>query len=144
MCLKKIVSLWLAALLMLTLFSACGGETSASGAGHSFSYTLVGNPDTLDPQLAVNDSAKTVLCNLFEGLLTLDENGSVVNGVAESTVRSGRLRASLRRMPLPSLRWILCLPFSGCSIRFISRLTVRRSPAFRMQVRFSAGNRILL
>gem|GEM_PF-81780 len=84
MCLKKIVSLWLAALLMLTLFSACGGETSASGAGHSFSYTLVGNPDTLDPQLAVNDSAKTVLCNLFEGLLTLDENGSVVNGVAES------------------------------------------------------------
>jgi len=76
----------LTALLSLLLFcSGCGkGDNPNAGAGHSFSYTLVGNPDTLDPQLAENASAKTVLANLFEGLLVLAPDGSIQNGVAES------------------------------------------------------------
>ena len=74
----------LLALLTLSL-TACsvGGDSEKSGAGHSFSYTLVGNPDTLDPQLASNSSAKTVLANLFEGLFVLDDSGSVQNGLVK-------------------------------------------------------------
>ena len=75
---------FLLAILMLLCCTACGGSEQKTGAGHSFSYTLVGNPDTLDPQLAVNSSAKTVLANLFEGLFVLDNNGNVQNGIVDS------------------------------------------------------------
>lgn len=74
----------LLAMLMLLCCAACGGHDQKTGSGHSFSYTLVGNPDTLDPQLAVSESAKTVLTNLFEGLFVLDENGNVQNGLVDS------------------------------------------------------------
>lgn len=79
----RIFPVFLCALTVCTLFSGCGGDTPKSGAGHSFSYTLVGNPDTLDPQLAVSSSAKTVLANLFEGLFALDADGTVKNGVVK-------------------------------------------------------------
>ena len=75
---------FLLAIIMLLCCTACGGSDTKTGSGHSFSYTLVGNPDTLDPQLAVNASAKTVLSNLFEGLFVLDNNGNVQNGIVES------------------------------------------------------------
>ena len=75
---------FLLAILMLLCCTACGGSDQKTGAGHSFAYTLVGNPDTLDPQLAVNSSAKTVLSNLFEGLFVLDDNGNVQNGIVDS------------------------------------------------------------
>ena len=81
----RTLALLLALLLTLSFCCGCGNDENViKGAGHSFSYTLVGNPDTLDPQLAENDSAMTVLTNLFEGLLVLDANGALQNGVAES------------------------------------------------------------
>ncbi len=71
--------------LLLVCMSGCrDNENTTSGAGHSFAYALVHNPDTLDPQLAVNDSAKTVLANLFEGLFVIGADGSVQNGVVSS------------------------------------------------------------
>lgn len=80
----------LLALLLMLLCVGCGeDENVIKGAGHSFSYTLVGNPDTLDPQLASNASAETVLCNLFEGLLVRGADGSIQNGLAESYEISG-------------------------------------------------------
>lgn len=81
----RALSLLAALLTLLLCCTGCGsGENPNAGAGHSFSYTLVGNPDTLDPQLAQNASAKTVLANLFEGLMTLAPDGSLQNGVAKS------------------------------------------------------------
>lgn len=80
---RRFTALLLTVLLLLSC-TACGGKDEKNGAGHSFSYTLVGNPDTLDPQLAVNSSAKTVLANLFEGLFVLDNNGNVQNGLVDS------------------------------------------------------------
>ncbi len=75
----KHIAILLAGTLFCTTLSGCGNDTNEyAGSGHSFSYTLVGNPDTLDPQLAVNDSAKMVLCNLFEGLFSIDASGSLV------------------------------------------------------------------
>lgn len=73
-----------AVLLLVSLTSCARRDSTSSGAGHSFFYALAGNPDTLDPQLAQNDSAKIVLCNLFEGLFVIGADGSVENGVAES------------------------------------------------------------
>lgn len=72
----------LALLCAVALVTGCGGSDK-TGAGHSFSYTLVGNPDTLDPQLAGNSSARTVLGNLFEGLFRFGEDGSVLCGVVK-------------------------------------------------------------
>ena len=81
----KTLAMLLALLITLSFCCGCGDDENViKGAGHSFSYTLVGNPDTLDPQLAENASAMTVLCNLFEGLLVLDADGALQNGVAES------------------------------------------------------------
>ncbi len=81
---RKNALLLLIAMLPAVLLPGCGKESSKTGAGHAFAYTLVGNPDTLDPQLAVNASAKTVLSNLFEGLLRLDADGNVTYGAAET------------------------------------------------------------
>ncbi len=65
-------------MICVVMLTGCGSEENAlAGTGHSFCYTLVGNPDTLDPQLSQNDSAKTVLANLFEGLFTMDASGTV-------------------------------------------------------------------
>ena len=81
----RTLALLLALLIALSFCCGCGDDENViKGAGHSFSYTLVGNPDTLDPQLAENSSALTVLSNLFEGLLVLDAEGKLQNGVAES------------------------------------------------------------
>lgn len=75
---KKLTALIVVGTLLFTPLTACGNDDNPNeGSGHSFAYTLVGNPDTLDPQLAVNDSAKMVLGNLFEGLFTIDESGSL-------------------------------------------------------------------
>lgn len=95
---KRFLTMLCAAVMLLVPLTACerGGSTS-SGAGHSFSYALAGNPDTLDPQLAQNDSAKMVLCNLFEGLFVIGADGSVENGVAESyTVSEDGLTYTIR------------------------------------------------
>lgn len=95
---RRMRALLLALLLTALFCCGCGeDENVVKGAGHSFSYCLVGNPDTLDPQLAENASAKTVLANLFEGLLTLDAAGNLQNGVAESyTVSDDMLHYSFR------------------------------------------------
>ena len=89
---------WMLALLMTVLCCGCGeDDNTVKGAGYSFSYTLVGNPDTLDPQLADNASAMTVLCNLFEGLLVLDADGKLQNGGAESyEISEDQLRYTFR------------------------------------------------
>ena len=91
---RRCICVLLALLLLLPLTACSFGHQNdgKTGAGHSFSYTLVGNPDTLDPQLAENTSAKTVLANLFEGLFYLDEAGTVQNGlVTDYTVSADGL-----------------------------------------------------
>ena len=79
---QRCLALLLSILILTGLLCGCGGDSGKSGAGHSFSYTLVSNPDTLDPQLATNLSAKTVLANLFEGLFVMNGDGEITNGVA--------------------------------------------------------------
>ena len=97
----RTLAMLLALLIALSFCCGCGDDENViKGAGHSFSYTLVGNPDTLDPQLAENASAMTVLSNLFEGLLVLDAEGKLQNGVAESyTISEDQLKYTFKLRP---------------------------------------------
>ena len=87
----RTLAMLLALLIALSFCCGCGDDENViKGAGHSFSYTLVGNPDTLDPQLA----------NLFEGLLVLDAEGKLQNGVAESyTISEDQLQYTFKLRP---------------------------------------------
>lgn len=70
---------------MFTALCATGcGDDRGSGAGYLFNYALVGNPQSLDPQLATDASSKIILGNMMQGLFALDETGNVTNGMAAS------------------------------------------------------------
>ena len=71
----------LLAAAMCFIFTSCEND---DGSGYIFKYDISGNPRTLDPQSAKDDSAILLIANIFEGLLRLDENGDVKPAVAES------------------------------------------------------------
>lgn len=76
----------LAALLCLTLLCGLlGGCSREPQAGESFRFPLAAEPQSLDPQTASDDAARTVIDNLFEGLCTM-QNGVVVPAAAEWSV----------------------------------------------------------
>lgn len=64
--------------LITTVFSSC----SSINKNAVIYYEAPVIPQTLDPQIASNDTELTMIRNLFEGLLRVDENGEIVNGVA--------------------------------------------------------------
>jgi oligopeptide transport system substrate-binding protein len=71
------------------LISGCRAE---DGENYIFKYDIPGNPRTLDPQTATDESALLILGNMFEGLLKLDADGDIIAGVAgEYTVSSDGL-----------------------------------------------------
>lgn len=63
---------------MLTL----SGCRSDSGLDHVFKYDISDNPSTLDPQQANEPNSNTIIENMFMGLLTIAQDGSVQNGAA--------------------------------------------------------------
>ena len=72
------------ALAFLMSFSvSCGSDTN-DGSGEMFDASLYKNPQSLDPQIADDVSSRTVISNMFSGLLALDSEGSVINDNAES------------------------------------------------------------
>lgn len=82
---KKIFSVLLALFLASSsIFLGGCAETQSDGADYIFDYAMVGNPESLDPQYASDKSSMTVICNLFTGLVTMDDNGVLSNGVAEN------------------------------------------------------------
>ncbi len=62
---------------------SCGSDTN-DGSGEMFDASLYKNPQSLDPQIADDVSSRTVISNMFSGLLALDSEGSVINDNAES------------------------------------------------------------
>ena len=80
---KKILCLLLAVCLLVGLVG-CGKPDDGSGGG--FRFSIGSEPSALDPQLARDDAAITVLCALFEGLTRLDNEGKVVPAAAAWTV----------------------------------------------------------
>lgn len=78
---KKILSLIFCLLLVLTCFSACGKK---KGSEASLVFPIDNDPGYLDPQIISDSSAKNIIANCFEGLVSLNENGEIVPGCAES------------------------------------------------------------
>lgn len=75
-----IIHIILVITLLMILFSSCRGNDSQ----FKFAYDLSSNPTNMDPQIANDSEEKIVLANTMEGLLTFDEQGQIVGGVAES------------------------------------------------------------
>ncbi|MDE5946378.1 MAG: peptide ABC transporter substrate-binding protein [Oscillospiraceae bacterium] len=70
--------------LGISTLCSCGGSSSNDGSGEMFDAALYKNPQSLDPQIANDVSSKTVISNMYSGLLALDADGSIINDNAES------------------------------------------------------------
>ena len=119
---KKIISLLLVLLLVITGLTGCGGNeeptsntngensgNADSGSGSSkgdvkkIIYALNGEPQTLDPTMNVYARGSLVLLNMFSGLYKIDPDNSVVPALAEGytlddtgTVYTFKLREGLK------------------------------------------------
>lgn len=78
---KRIISVFIALILILSTLAACG---KSSSAGKSFAMPVSLTPECIDPQIASSDTEKLIVYNCFEGLLRLSNGGKIENGVAES------------------------------------------------------------
>ena len=66
--------------------AACGGDDTSQddGSGMMYNVSLLHNPKSLDPQYASDETANTVIANLYSGLMKFDSSGNVVCCNAES------------------------------------------------------------
>ena len=80
---KRILSVLLALCLLAGCAAGCGKD---DGAGGGFRFPIDAEPSALDPQMAKDDAAITVLCALFEGLTRLDEGGNPIPAAADWAV----------------------------------------------------------
>lgn len=78
---KRLLCLLLTGALVSGLLCAC---TKQESYDYYLSFEVDGVPATLDPQLASAASELAVVTNIFEGLLQLDDKGTVQPGSAES------------------------------------------------------------
>lgn len=82
---KRILSVVLA-VAMLLVFPACAKKDEA--ADKTIQYHIGQEPQTLDPQIASDDSATLIIGAIYEGLARLDAEGHAVPGVAKSWTAS--------------------------------------------------------
>lgn len=79
--LKKSIALILCAFLLMSTFSACG---EIKGADAGIVYPIDKDPEYLDPQIISFAGSKNIIANCFEGLVTLNPQGEIAPGCAES------------------------------------------------------------
>ena len=80
---KRLLCLLLAAVLLLP---TAGCKKNKDGVGGGFRFPIAAEPTALDPQMAGDDAAVTVMCALFEGLTRLDNSGKAISAAADWTV----------------------------------------------------------
>ena len=66
------------------MLCSCSRQDTDDGTGYLFTCTIPGNPECLDPQYTDNQNAQIVIEAIMEGLVRLDETGSLVLAGAES------------------------------------------------------------
>ncbi len=72
--------------------SSCGNNDRGDGTGHMYDVSILGNPESLDPQYATDSASNTIIKNLYSGLMSTDSNGNISCCNAESyTVSSDGL-----------------------------------------------------
>lgn len=76
---KKIFCLFMVFLLCFGLFGC-----SSKGLDAQIVYPIDNDPQFLDPQIISDVGAKNIIANCFEGLVTIDADGSIAPGCAES------------------------------------------------------------
>lgn len=76
---KRVLSLFFVVILCLSLFGC-----SQKGADAQIIYPIDKDPEFLDPQIISDVGAKNIIANCFEGLVTIDSEGSIAPGCAES------------------------------------------------------------
>ncbi|WP_105615689.1 peptide ABC transporter substrate-binding protein [Vallitalea okinawensis] len=79
---RKMLAL-ISVLLVLSLFTGCFSDTT-SGGNKVLRIVSGGEPGSLHPSLAQGTHESIILDHIFEGLMRRDENGNLVEGVAES------------------------------------------------------------
>ena len=79
--LKKFVAIILCAFLLMSTFTACG-DVKGSDAGIVFPIDR--DPEYLDPQIITYSGSRNIIANCFEGLVTLNPQGEIAPGCAES------------------------------------------------------------
>lgn len=77
--LKRTLSLFLVFLLCFGLFGC-----SKKGIDAQIIYPIDKDPEFLDPQIVSDVGAKNIIANCFEGLVTIDGDGNIAPGCAES------------------------------------------------------------
>ena len=77
---KKFTSLILCILLVLTIFSGCSNNEEKI----NFIYPFGGKINSYDPQVASTADEFMLIENTFEGLVRVNDDGTVQKGVAES------------------------------------------------------------
>ena len=86
---KRIIAVTLCLIIVLLSFTGCFGRYKAD---ESFAVPVYDEPTSLDPQIADSDAEKMIVLNCYEGLLRINSDGEIENGVAESfTVSSDGL-----------------------------------------------------
>ncbi len=81
---KKILCVLLAmCLIAVCLCGGCRKKQANDGTGGGFRFPIDAEPSMLDPQMAQDTAAVTVLCALFEGLTRLDNNGKAIPAAAD-------------------------------------------------------------
>lgn len=78
---RKMLAL-ISVLLVLSLFTGCFSDTT-SGGNKVIRIVSGGEPGSLHPSLAQGTHESIILDHVFEGLMKRDENGNLVEGVAE-------------------------------------------------------------
>lgn len=76
---KKILSIIISAILIITLFSGCGGKE----ASIDFIYPFDANVNSYDPQVASTSDEFLIIENTFEGLIRINDDGTVVPGMSD-------------------------------------------------------------
>ncbi len=79
----KKLTIFVCMMFTATLFS-CGSNDRGDGSGHMYDVSILGNPQSLDPQYAVDTASNTIIKNLYSGLVTSDANGNIQCCNAES------------------------------------------------------------
>ena len=83
----------LRALLAALLLVVCGGCGRITSDTRIFRYDIAEPVENLDPQFSTGATARMIIGNIYEGLVTRDPNGNILPGAAEShTVSSDGLR----------------------------------------------------
>ena len=81
---KKLLCVLLALAMVMGGLSGC--KRNKDGLGGGFRFPIGAEPTALDPQMAGDDAAVTVMCALFEGLTRLDNSGKAIPAAADWTV----------------------------------------------------------